>query len=419
MKNDTKNIICPKCGEVISIDDALSHQIEDKLRKEIEGKQKVREAEMAEERNKIEAEKIQLETEKKNAQIEINKKVSEKLEIEKNALWKQAKIEASKEGEAEKKMIEEQLADKDKKLKEANQNELELRKEKQKLKDEKDAFELEKVRQLDKERKKIEEYASKKATDAKQAEIDQLNKKLSDATKAKDELARKLEQGSQQTQGEVQEIILEKLLKSEFIHDDISPVPKGVAGADVVQTVRTKTGIECGKIIWESKKTKAWSELWIQKLKEDQRLVKAEIAVIVSSVLPEGVNGISLRDSVWVCDIKLAISIAIALRQSLEAVSREKAMSVGKNEKVEILYAYLTGTEFKQRIEIIIEAFSSMKSSLDKEKLYFEKSWAEKEKQIQKVIKNTVGIHGDLSGIIQLQKIESLELSEPAKNKKK
>ena len=148
-------------------------------------------------------------------------------------------------------------------------------------------------------------------------------------------------------------------------------------------------------------------------------MVKAEIAVIVSSVLPEGVNGISLRDGVWVCDIKLAVSIAIALRQSLEAVSREKAMSVGKNEKVEILYAYLTGTEFKQRIETIVETFSSMKSSLVKEKLYFEKSWAEKEKQIQKVIKNTVGIYGDLSGVVQLQKIESLELPEPPKNKKK
>lgn len=419
MPINEQKIKCPKCGEVISIDDALSHQIEDKLRKEIEGKQKVKEAEMAEEKKQIEAEKVQLETEKKNTQIEINKKVSEKLGVEKIALWKQAKIEAGKEGEAEKKMMEEQLADKDKKLKEANQNELGLRKEKQKLKDEKDAFELEKVRQLDEERKRIEEDASKKATDAKQAEIDQLNKKLSDATKAKDELARKLEQGSQQTQGEVQEIILEELLKSEFIHDDISPVPKGITGADVVQTVKTKTGTECGKIIWESKKTKSWSESWIQKLKEDQRLVKAEIAVIVSSVLPEGVNGISLRDGVWVCDIKLAVSIAIALRQSLEAVSREKAMSVGKNEKVEILYAYLTGTEFKQRIETIVETFSSMKSSLVKEKLYFEKSWAEKEKQIQKVIKNTVGIYGDLSGVVQLQKIESLELPEPPKNKKK
>jgi hypothetical protein len=413
MKDDTKNIVCPNCGESISIDDVLTSQIEDKLRKEIEGKQKVKEAELAEEKKKLEAEKIQLETEKKNTQVEVNKKVNEKLATEKVSLWKQAQIEAEKESEAEKKMMEEQLADKDAKLKEANKNELELRKEKQKLKDEKDAFEIETERKLDEERKKIEENASKKATDAKQAEIDQLKKQVSDATKAKDELARKLEQGSQQTQGEVLELALEELLKSEFIHDDITPVPKGKNGADVVQTVKTKAGIECGKIIWESKNTKAWSEGWIQKLKDDQRLVKAEIAVIVSTVLPEGVVGIVQRDGVWVCDIKLAISIATALRHTLELVSREKAMSVGKNEKMEILYAYLRGTEFRHRLETIIETFSSMKSSLDKEKLYFEKSWAEKEKQIQKVIKNTVGIYGDLSGVVQLQKIEALELPEP------
>jgi hypothetical protein len=385
--NKEQKIKCPNCGESISIDDVLSHQIEAKYKKEFTEKEE------------------QL---KKNLESEVKKKITEQSEEYK----KQIKNQVEKEAETEKKFLNEQLAEKDRKLKEAQQNEIEIRKEKQKLKDEKDAFELEKTRQLDEERKKIEEEASKKATEAKQSEIDQLNKKLSDATKAKDELARKLEQGSQQTQGEVQEIILEDLLKSEFIHDDISPVPKGVNGADVIQTVKTKAGIECGKIIWESKKTKAWSDGWIKKLKDDQRLVKAEIAVIVSSVLPDDVKGIALRDGVWVCDIKFATSIATALRNSLEAVSREKSMSVGKNEKMEILYSYLTGTEFRQRMEAIVETFYSMNTSRNKEKLYFEKKWAEEEKQIQKVIKNTVGIYGDLSGIVHLQKIDLLELPE-------
>lgn len=415
MGNDTINIICPKCKASISVDDVLTSQIGDKLKKEFEQKQKVKEDELAEEKKKIEIEKIQLENDRKNTQIEVDKKVNEKLTTERILLLKQARTEASAEKDAEKKMLEEQLAEKDKKLKEANQNELELRKEKQKLKDEKDAFELEKNRQLDEERKKIEEEASKKATEAQQSKIDQMAKQISDATKTNEELRRKLEQGSQQTQGEVQEIILEELLKSEFIHDDILSVPKGVKGADVIQIVKTRSGIECGRIIWESKKTKTWSEGWVQKLKDDQRIAKADIAVIVSSVLPEGVNGIALRDNVWVCDIKLATSIATALRQSLEAISREKTMSVGKNEKMEILYSYLTGTEFRQRIEAIVETFSTMRVSLDKEKVYFEKSWAEKEKQIQKVIRNTVGIYGDMSGIVQLQKIELLELPEPSK----
>ena len=394
MKNDIKNITCPKCGELISIDDVLTSQIESKLTKEFEQKEKTLRESIEKESGDILA--------KKEAELRVKVKES----VEKDSL-------------AEKKFLEDQLTETNAKLKLANQNELDLRKDKQKLKDEKDAFELEKVRQLDEERKTIEEDASKKATEAQQVKIDQLNKQLQDATKAKDELARKLEQGSQQTQGEVQEIILEDLLKSEFIYDDIAPVPKGVNGADVVQTVKTKSGVECGKIIWESKKTKAWTEGWIQKLKDDQRLIKADIAVIVSSVLPQGVSGIALRDGVWVCDIKLAISIATALRQSLEAVSREKTMSVGKNEKMEILYGYLTGTEFRQRIEAIVEAFSGMNDSLKKERIAYEKIWAEREKQIQKVIKNTVGVYGDLNGIVQLQRIESLELPEPKEEQTK
>jgi len=395
MKDETKNITCPKCGESISIDDVLTHQIENKFKKDFEEKEK-------------------------NIRASIEKESLKKLEKEKVDLEKNIKDKILKDSEAEKiasveknKLLEEQLADKEAKLKEARQNEIALIKEQQKLKDEKDAFELEKTRQLAEERKQIEEDASKKATDAKQSEIDQLNKKLSDATKAKDELARKLEQGSQQTQGEVQELALEELLTAEFIYDDISPVPKGVNGADVIQTVKTKAGAECGKIIWESKKTKTWTEGWVKKLKDDQRLVKADLAVIVTSAMPQGTTGITQKDGVWICDIKLAISIATLLRHSLESVSREKSMSIGKNEKVEILYAYLTGTEFKQRIEVIVETFSSMKTSLDKEKLYFTKTWAEKEKQIERVIQNTVGIYGDLSGVVKLQKIESLELPEP------
>lgn len=394
MSNNTNNISCPHCGESISIDEVLTHQLEGKIRKDFEEKEK--------------ATRIAKEKEHKKELQEIEEQ-----------LKKQIKERVEKEAASDKKFLEEQLADKDLKLKEANKNELELRKATQKLKDEKEAFEIEKARQLDAERKTIEEEASKKATEAQQAKIDQLNKQLSDATKAKDELARKLEQGSQQTQGEVQEIALEELLKAEFIYDDISPVPKGVTGADVIQTVKTKAGVECGKIIWESKKTKAWTDSWIKKLKEDQRSVKADIAVIVSSVLPGGLEGIAQREGVWVCDIKLAISIATALRHTLELVCREKSMSVGKNEKMEILYAYLSGNEFKQKIEVIVETFSSMKTSLDKERLYFEKSWSEKEKQIQKVIKNTVGIYGDLSGVIQLQKIESLELPEPKDTEEK
>src|SRR3989339_152198 len=388
MSKTTNEIICPKCHESISIDEAFTHQIENKLRKDFEEKERVLKVSIEEENEK-------------------------KLQMLATDLTARLKADVLKAGESERKFLEEQLKDKDLKLKESAEKELELRRQAVKLKEDKERFELDKQRQMDEERKKIEEDASKRATEAQQSKIDQLNKQLSDATKAKDELARKLEQGSQQTQGEVQEMILEEMLKSEFIYDDIVPVPKGVNGADVIQIVKNQNGVECGKIIWETKKTKAWTEGWIQKLKDDQRTVKADLAVIVASTLPSGADAVSDRDGVWVCDMKLAVSIATILREQLLLVAREKASSVGKNEKMEIIYGYLSGVEFRQRIEAIVETFSSMRSTLDKEKLYFAKSWAEKEQQIQKVINNTAGIYGDISGVVQLQKIDALELPAP------
>ena len=412
MSDGEQKIKCPKCGESISIDDVLAHQIGEKIRKEIEVEQKVKEAEIAKKQKELEAQTIQLEEVRKNTQIEVNKKVAEKLAIEKTALWKQAQIEAGKEKEAEKKMLEEQLTEKDTKLREANEKELLLRKEKNKLDEEKRGFELEKQRQLDEERKKITEDANKKATEEQRYIIAQLQKQLADATKAKDDLSRKLEQGSQQTQGEVLELELEEILKVEFPHDEIVPVPKGVSGADVVQKVKDHSGRVCGQIAWESKKTKAWSDGWIQKLKDDQRVIKADLAVIASATLPEDVKGFVFRDGVWICDIKLIVALAAALRINLLNVSRERAMSVGKNEKMEVLYSYLTGVEFKQRVEAIVEAFTNMDMGLRKERLAYEKIWSEREKQIKKVITNTVGMYGDLSGYVALPQIKTLELPE-------
>jgi hypothetical protein len=210
----------------------------------------------------------------------------------------------------------------------------------------------------------------------------------------------------------VLELELETSLRSEFLHDEIVPVPKGVKGADIIQRVFDRGGRLAGQIVWESKNTKVWSEGWVQKLKEDQRLVKADIAVIVSSVLPQGMTGFALRDGVWVCEMRLALALAGALRITLESVTREKALSVGKNEKMEVLYAYLTGVEFRQRVEAIVEAFTGMSDGLRKERLAYEKLWAEREKQIHKVIANTVGMYGDLSGHVALPQIKALELGD-------
>lgn len=410
MLKDEQRIKCPKCGETISIDSVLTIQVEEKIRGELALEQQAKEKELEKQKEDLQTKEIQLAEKLKEADIEINKKVADKMAEEKVSLWKKALVEAEKSKSAEMKMMEEQLYEKEEKLREAGEKELEIRREKNRLEEEKKSFELEKQRQLDEERKKIEEEAGKKAAEEQQYKVAQLEKKISDANKANDELKRKLEQGSQQTQGEVLELELEELLRAAFPTDEILPVPKGVNGADIIQKVCDRSGHLCGQIIWESKKTKNWTEGWIPKLKDDQRAVKAELAVIVSAVLPEDTKGFKHRDGVWVCDIKLAVALAMALRSTLEAVSRERIMAIGKNEKMDVIYSYLTGVEFRQRVEAIVEAFSTMKSGLEKEKLAYQKIWAERDKQIEKVINNTVGLYGDLSGLAPLQQIKMLEL---------
>jgi hypothetical protein len=375
---------------------------------------------------KLRVDKQKFDEEKKNFELDKLKQIeAERQKIEKEAFAKgsefsknevtklQKKIlDDEKTKKDEKTLLEEQLFEKDKKLQEANQNEIEIRREKIQLEADKKEFELKIQRQLDEERKTIEKEAGEKAAEAEKYKIAQLEKKISDVSKANDELKRKLEQGSQQTQGEVLELELEEMLKAEFPTDEIAPVPKGVNGADIIQKVIDRSGRFCGQIIWESKKTKNWTEGWIAKLKDDQRAVKAELAVIVSAVLPEGVNGFDVRDGVWVCDIKMATALAMVLRKNLEAITAEKAMAVGKDKKMEIIYTYLTGVEFKQRIEAIVEGFSNLKSGLEKEKIAYQKIWAEREKQIEKVINNTVGMYGDLRGLASIQEIKMLELGE-------
>jgi hypothetical protein len=406
----TQKIQCPKCNTTISIDDILSHQIEEKMKAEFEKKQKEKELEFSKKANELKKQSDELIAKKNELDSIVSEKVSSQLSTEKLKIYKEAKASIEKEQDDKLAFLQEELKSKNEKLNKANQTEIELRKEKIKFENDKQAFELEKMRQLEEAKASITAESRQKAEEEYQYKIAQLNKQLQDSIKAKDELARKLEQGSQQSQGEILEVALEELLKSEFPHDEISPVPKGINGADVIQKVNDRLGRFCGQIVWETKRTKTWSEGWIQKLKDDQRAIKADLAVIVSTSLPSDVKGFAFRDGIWICDIKLIAALATALRINLESVAREKIMAIGKNEKVELLYNYLTGIEFKQRVEAIVESFSSMDSSLKKERMAYEKIWSEREKQLKKMMSNTIGMYGDLSGLVTLPQIKTLEI---------
>jgi hypothetical protein len=233
-------------------------------------------------------------------------------------------------------------------------------------------------------------------------------KQIQDAKKVNDELKRKLEQGSQQAQGEVLELQLEELLRSAFPRDQIEPVPKGCNGADIVQTVISRSGRACGTILWESKRTKAFSDGWLQKLKDDQRKLTAEIAVLVTEALPKDCSTFVYTNDIWVSNLQCALSLAMAIRMQLINLAVARAAADGAKQKSEILYEYVSSTQFRQRVEAIAEAFIGMQSGLQEEKRAAQKQWAKREKQIEQVISNTAGMYGELQALTGLSDIPAL-----------
>jgi hypothetical protein len=227
-----------------------------------------------------------------------------------------------------------------------------------------------------------------------------------------EELRRKAEQGSQQLQGEALELELESLLRGRFPRDLIEPVPKGEFGGDVLHRVHNASGQVCGTILWESKRTKAWVDGWLAKLRDDQRAAKAEIALIVSSALPKGVETFDLIDNVWVAEPRFAVPLALALRQSLIDLASSRQVQEGQQTKMELVYRYLTGPSFRHRIDAIVEKFTDMQVDLDRERKTTMRMWAKREEQLKGVLDSTAGLYGDLQGIAgrAMQEIESLDL---------
>lgn len=291
------------------------------------------------------------------------------------------------------------LSEKDEKLEKMMQQVLEDREKMRGLETKEKERELEMQKKLQEETKRIELDASKKAEEEQHTKILEKDKQLSDALKEIEEMRRKLQQGSQQTQGEAFELEFEELLQKEFPNDKIVPVGKGVKGGDIIQEVWDSRGNYNGKILWELKNTKTWSEEWVTKLKNDMRTINAEDAVLISEVMPKEIKTAGFRNGVWVTGRSFVIGIASTLRAKLIQLYYAKASASGKNDKMEIMYQYLSGTEFKHRVEGIIEAFSNMQMEIEKEKRYFANKWARDEKNIRQVIDNTYGMHGDIKGI--------------------
>ena len=368
-------IKCKNCGVEIEVSEALTHQIEEQVLVSLEVKHKK-----------------ELEDTKKLAEENAGKKAGEEIERSLNSL---------KEENAEEKERNKNLTEKLDKLLEETRA----------LRRKDEAREIEMKEKILAEEEKIKKEVRKQAEEEHQLKDLEKDKKLQDALKQVEELKTKMQQGSQQTQGEVLELELERILKNEFPSDNISEVKKGDRGADTVHKVIDKLGRDCGMILWESKNAQ-WQNGWIAKLKEDQRAKKSELAVLVTINKPDWLESLVYKDGVWVTSWQFVVPLAIALRFNLISIHHEKSTGEGKTEKMEVLYQYLTGTEFKHRVEAIVEAFSNLQDEMEREKRWFSAKWGRQEKEIRKVLDHTHGMYGDLQGIVgkSLPQIKTLEL---------
>lgn len=386
---------CPNCKTEFSPDEAISHEFADSIKKEFEEKRK---QEQEEEREKVRKWKEQFE----KAQNEKEKQLEEQL-----------KEKIIRQSTDEMKFLKEELEKQKQESQKAKENELFLRKKAGELEEKAKNIDLEIARKLDEEKEKIRETTSEQFLKEHQMKEAEYKKQTEDMKKKIEELQQKANLTSQQLQGEVLELELEEFLKREFPVDEIKEVGKGVRGADVMQVVSDTSGRECGTIIWESKRTKNWEEEWVSKLKEDMRATKADIAILVSSVLPKGIKYFGFRDGIIVTSFECLHGVASQARFALIKESQLKNSLVGKQEKKEIVWQYLQSNQFRQRVEAIVEAFDTLKADLDKEKRMYANLWAKREKQIEQVISNTVGMYGDMQGLMgaSLPQIASLEIT--------
>ncbi len=400
------DIKCPNCGHQFPMEEAVSEEVKKELREQMIQYKKQKDAELA----RKEAEFNALSS-KKEAEY------AQQLQQQKQLVQQQveASLRKSISADFEHKLIllEQHNKDNEEKLKLARQKELEFLQKEQALKNREAELEISVQKKLQEERSRLtdelrkleEQKTAAKETDY-QLRLQELQKQLDDQKKLAEEMRRKAEQGSMQLQGEVQELALEAMLQAAFPFDLVVEVGKGVRGADCIQTVRNNFGQECGKIIYESKRTRDFSPEWIEKLKADMRSLGADIAVIVTQAMPKDMESFGEKNGVWICRFTEARAMIALLRDGVIKVHSAARSQQNRGDKMHLLYDYLTGNEFAEQWKAVREGFMSMKLSIQKERDAMEKLWKAREKQLEKVLLNAAHIRGSIEGIAGQENID-------------
>ena len=403
MANDIK---CPNCGHVFDVENVLAADIEIKYQQQYQQRLQQSLGKVEEDKRKLADEQQQFEEKKKKEnEIFAQKLQQEKLKLE-TEIQEQLRKSISGEFENKLRMLENNNKDNEEKLKEARKKELDFLQKEQQLQNKEAELELTLQKRLQQERAGIQEQIrsqelEKNAVKEKdfQMKLKEMQMQLDEQKKLADEMKRRAEQGSIQRQGEVQELLLEEILKESFPFDLIEEVGKGVEGADCMQVVRNSIGKECGKIIYESKRTKTWNNNWLEKLKADKRNRGADVAILVTQIFPKDMERFGERDGIWLCTFAEVNSVAHLIRNGILQVYEVQKSGENKGDKMQLLYNYLTGNEFRGQVESIVEGFMAMKNGITKERVQMEKIWKEREKQLEKVLINTSGMYGSVKGI--------------------
>jgi len=413
MENQNQ-IKCPNCGTDIDVQDILSHQVEETLKKKFNATLAIERKKMETLNDNLNKAKEEFELKKQKENELFQEKLTTKLKEEKEQLEKKLKNQFKMEQEDQFALLQTELNEKSEQIKDLNKTKAEIEKLKREKLELKELIEAETQVKLNQLLLEEKEKIRKSEEDKNELRFKEMQKQLEDQKRLTEEMKRKQEQGSMQLQGEVQELAIEEWLIAKFPLDTIEEIKKGARGGDCIQIVNTRTHQNCGSIYYESKRTKDFQAGWIEKFKADIRTKGANIGVLVTDAMPSDMDRMGLKDGIWICNFDEFKGLCAVLRDSIVQINNALTSQENKGDKMQILYNYLTGNTFRMQVEAIVEGFSQMKADLESEKRAMQRIWKQREKQLEKVTINTIDMHASIKGIAgnAIQSVRALELPE-------